>query len=238
MNQVSVHPPAPAAPRVSVVIPCFNQGRYLDEAIQSAIQQTGVQPEVIVVDDASTDATARIASSHPQVRLVRLSRNGGLANARNAGLGIATGEFVVFLDADDYLRPGALAAGVGCLIAEPDAGLAFGRYVRVNDHGAVIDSPEPIDIHEDAYSALLARNFVEMIATVTFRTEAIEQAGGLDRSLRACEDYDLLLRIARTKRVLQHNTTAACYRMHDRNMSSNNALMLRTSIRALRKQRS
>lgn len=222
---------------VSVIIPCFNQAHFLPEAINSVLAQTYPEVEVIVVDDASSDATSAVAAGFQQVVCLRQRKNGGLANARNVGLNAARGEYIVFLDADDWLLPEGLASGVRCLSGDATSGFAFGlcRYVRA-DRTRMWER-KPLADPTDMYAALLTRNVVEMIATVLFRREAILQAGGLDTRFRACEDYDLLLRIARDRSVLQHDAVVACYRMHEHNMSRNHALMLATSVRALRKQR-
>jgi glycosyltransferase involved in cell wall biosynthesis len=100
---------------VSVVIPCYNQARFLGEAIESVLSQSYRAFEVVVVDDGSTDNTsevvARYAGADAGVRLIR-QENRGLAGARNRGLAEAEGEYVVFLDSDDRLLPDALQVGV------------------------------------------------------------------------------------------------------------------------------
>src|SRR5262247_1452486 len=120
---------------VSVVIPCFNQGDFLGDAITSAMTQDGVLAEIIVVDDGSTDDTREVAAAFPDARYIH-QENAGLSAAPDTGLSVATGEFVVFLDSDDRLLPGALAAGVAALSQHPEAALAYGRYVNIDRWGA------------------------------------------------------------------------------------------------------
>src|SRR5215211_9350661 len=98
---------------VSVVIPCYNQAHFLGEAIESVLSQSYRNFEILVVDDGSTDNTSEVASRYERVRIVR-QENRGLSGARNRGLREAKGEYVVFLDADDRLLPGALEASLGC----------------------------------------------------------------------------------------------------------------------------
>ena len=93
-------------PLVSVVIPCFNQARFLGAAIASALAQTHTPVEVVVVDDGSTDDTAAVTARFPGVRYVR-QENAGLSAARNTGLGKSRGAYLAFLDADDVLLPRA-----------------------------------------------------------------------------------------------------------------------------------
>jgi glycosyltransferase involved in cell wall biosynthesis len=95
------------APLVSVVIPCYNQAHFLGEAIESVLAQTYRHYEIIVVDDGSPDTTSKVTSSYPAVRYLRQS-NAGLSAARNAGMNVSRGQFLVFLDADDRLLEDAL----------------------------------------------------------------------------------------------------------------------------------
>src|SRR6266496_4166301 len=92
---------------VSVVIPCYNHAHFLSEAIESVMAQTWQQFEVIVVDDGSVDNTREVALRYSGVRYIRQT-NQGLSASRNTGLRHSNGNFLVFLDADDRLRPAAL----------------------------------------------------------------------------------------------------------------------------------
>ena len=104
---------------VSIIIPCYNQGHFLRDAVQSALSQTWRPVEILVVNDGSTDCTSDVVATFgTAVKLIE-KRNGGLSSARNAGLREATGNFVVFLDADDLLHPKCLEAGMDELINKP-----------------------------------------------------------------------------------------------------------------------
>lgn len=223
---------------VSVVIPCFNHAHFLADALRSVMTQTHKHVEIIVVDDASTDATLEVARTFPEVHYIRHPRNRGLVHTRNTGLANATGRFVVFLDADDFLYPPAVEAGLGCLDNNPQAGFAFGSHSIVSADGTWLrDQPVVID-SDDVYAELLVKNVVGMPAAAMFRKSAVEEAGAFDPRLKACEDYDLMLRVARLYPVAHHRQIVAGYRKHDANMSADFRLMLKTSIRALRKQES
>ena len=117
MYQTQVRAPMPELapgrrPQVSVIITCYNYGRFLPDAVNSALSQEHVEPEIIVVDDASTDDSAnvaeRLARNDPRVAVIRHDRNTGQVEAFNEGLAAASGEFIVRLDADDLLTPGSL----------------------------------------------------------------------------------------------------------------------------------
>lgn len=121
----------PAPTTVSVVIPCFNYARFLPTAVHSALSQSGVEVDVVIVDDASTDealdVARRLAAEHPAVRFLAHETNQGPVATFNDGLALAFGEFLVRLDADDMLTPGALARATELANAYPSVGLVYGH---------------------------------------------------------------------------------------------------------------
>src|ERR1044072_8114477 len=180
---------------VTVIIPCYNQGRYLGEAIESALGQSYKNVEVIVVDDGSTDNTLEVASRYERVESIRQD-NRGLAEARNAGLRASRGEYIVFLDADDRLKENAIEAGVNSLESDPNYAFVYGKYSLIAADGSDMASEERAQVEADHYVALLRSNHIGMHATVTYRPSVLEFVGGFDTCRQACEDYDLYLRIA------------------------------------------
>src|SRR3954465_7699480 len=126
-------PPPP--PLVSVVIPCFNHAKYLAGALDSVHRQTWTPIESIVLDDGSTDGSAEVAVAHGAT-IVKRQANRGLSHARNAGLELARGEFVVFLDADDELVPDAVSSGVEVLARAPTAACVVHRCQLMDDSGS------------------------------------------------------------------------------------------------------
>src|SRR5918995_2122102 len=126
---------------VTVVIPCYNQAHFLSEAIESVLAQDHPHIEVVVVDDGSTDNTAKVAARCPQVHLIR-QHNQGLSAARNAGLESSHRDYIVFLDADDRLLPGAVGAGLEVLRAHPECAFAFGHYRYVTNDGVALPVPQ------------------------------------------------------------------------------------------------
>lgn len=117
---------------ISVIVPSYNCGPYLAEAIGSILSQTVPVNQIIVVDDGSTDDTAQVVGLFPQVQYIRKA-NGGISSARNAGLDVARGEFITFLDADDRWRPGFVERMHSLLRADPAAVCGFANFVRF-DH--------------------------------------------------------------------------------------------------------
>jgi GT2 family glycosyltransferase len=128
---------------VSVIIPTFNRARFLGEALDSVLGQTYSDLEVIVVDDGSTDGTAELMSARSRddsrVRYVPQANRGASA-ARNAGLDLARGEYVAFLDSDDAWKPWHLELGLGCLERTPEAGLVWSNIEFVDDAGVLLRS--------------------------------------------------------------------------------------------------
>jgi hypothetical protein len=219
---------------VTVVIPCFNHGSWLGEAIASVRAQVYGPIETIVVDDGSTDKTAAVSAAHPEVRYIWQS-NQGLSAARNAGLAAATGNFVCFLDADDVLRPDAIARGVEALEANESWAFVYGGHVGVKADRTLIWETR-VDPGQASYHALLRANFIAMHATVLYRREILQKAGGFDVKLRAAEDYEVYLRLARSHPFGCHGGVIAEYRRHDDNMSSDPMRMLTAGLSVLRAQ--
>jgi glycosyltransferase involved in cell wall biosynthesis len=221
---------------VSVIITSYNQTCFLRDAIESVLTQTYSQFEIVVVDDGSTDNAGEVVDRYPAVRYVRQS-NQGLSAARNTGLRESNGAYLVFLDADDRLLPVALETGVDCLQAHPDCGFVSGHYALIASDGSPMRRRQRECVERNHYQALLRRNYIAMHATVMYRRAIFAFVGEFDTSLKACEDYDLYLRIARRVPVYCHDKVVAEYRQHDANMSNNHELMLKSAVTVLQAQR-
>lgn len=174
------------APRVSVIVPVYNAGDYLDEALRSVAAQTYRDHEVVVVDDGSTDARTRAvldaAAGRPGVHVHR-TENRGPAHARNLAIERARGAYILPLDADDYLAPEFLARTVPILDAEPAIGIVHTWVQRVGGHSGVWRTGEFTP------AALVAQCTVHV--TSLFRRDLWRDVGGYDeRFVEGCEDWD------------------------------------------------
>lgn len=223
-------------PLISVVITAYNHGCFLRDAIESVLEQTIRDYEVVVVDDGSTDDTPEVASAYSGICYVR-QENQGLSAARNTGMASSRGRYIVFLDADDRLLPGALAAGLSCFAAHPDSAFICGRHRRIAKNGEILGLPTSAPPRPPYYHAFLRGNFVGMHGAVMYRRDRLQEIGGFDPSLKACEDYNVYLRMARQYPMAVHDGVVADYRIHGANMSSNISLMLSTALRVLRAER-
>lgn len=190
---------SPAA-TVSVIMPVKNGARFIAEAIASALDQGAAVVQLIVVDDASSDGTVGVVESVKDPRIVVVpNRSRGLPAGRNTGAALATGDWLLFLDSDDRLRPGALAALIAGAAANPDAAVIYGDYDRIDAAGRPIGARGIMRARRkpagDVLAAILAGNFLVVGAQI-LRREAYRQAGGFDETLGYCEDWHFWCRIA------------------------------------------
>jgi glycosyltransferase involved in cell wall biosynthesis len=171
---------------IAVVIPCFNLGRFVEEAVRSVLGQTRAAAEVVVVDDGSTDPTTRqvLASMHPPgVRIVR-TENRGVSAARNWGIRLTSAKYLVTLDADDRLSPDYLAQTSARLDADPELGFVSTAIQTFGETAYTWTPPEP------SVASALVRGAPHPASM--FRREVWDAVGGFDESalVQGCEDLD------------------------------------------------
>lgn len=192
-------------PKVSVIIPCFNYERFLPGSVGSALSQDGVETEVIIVDDASTDHSADIAERYarqdPRVTVIRHGSNVGHIDTFNDGLAAATGEFIVRLDADDLLTPGSLARAVALLDAFPSVGLVYGhpKHFTTGMPPSACTRIRGWRVWSgEEWVADRCRKGANCITTpeVMVRGSVMLSVGGLSTRLHLAEDMEMWLRVA------------------------------------------
>lgn len=184
-------------PRVTVVIPTYNRAQFIAEAIQSVLEQTFRDFELIVVDDGSTDDTAAVVSrfTDPRLRYI-YQTNQERSAARNHGLRLARGEYVAFLDSDDVWLPAKLEHQVALLDARPAMGLVYtGAYIFEGQCTFMEQRPR---CRGEVLKALLMEDNVVCgsASTALVRRACFDSVGSFDENLRACEDWDMWLRLA------------------------------------------
>ena len=185
---------------VSVIIPAYNYAHFLPFALESALSQKRVELEIIVVDDGSTDDTSGVLeyyqSRNPHRMRVLCQNNQGLSAARNAGLDISNGEYLVFLDADDMLLQNALASQRDMFCAHPDLDMVVCRsffFEHIDSFGNPIHCGQwrlflqDLDVHLCHFNIAPPHAFM-------IRYSLIDQVGHFDIGLKACEDHDLWFR--------------------------------------------
>jgi hypothetical protein len=192
-------------PRVSVIIPCHNYGRFLPGAVGSALSQDRVEPEVIIVDDASTDDSAAVAESlarqDQRVTVIRQQPNRGHVVTFNTGYAVASGEFIVRLDADDLLTPGSLARSVALFDYFPRVGLVYGHPLHFTTdtppEGRTTVRGWSVWSGED-WVAERCRTAVNCITTpeAMIRASVMQSTGALSTALKYAQDMEMWLRTA------------------------------------------
>jgi len=222
------------SPLVSIIIPCYNHGKYLLSALESIWSQGYPSLEIIVVDDGSTDDTKKVLKDLSEI-IYLYQENKGLSAARNIGVLHSTGEFLIFLDADDWLLDGAMVTNLSYLLWDNNLAFVSGAYQKV-----FVDGNKTLDvvkqINDNHYIQLLCGNYIGMHGTIMFRRWVFDHIL-YDESLSACEDYDLCLKIAKKYPVVHHTHKIAAYRIHQTNMSSNIPLMLTSALKVLYRQK-
>jgi glycosyltransferase involved in cell wall biosynthesis len=222
---------------VSVIIPVYNRASLVERTIDSALNQTYANVEIVVIDDGSTDETplvlARYAELYPsQVRVIRQA-NAGQVVARNKGIAVARGEYMAFLDSDDTWHPTKLARQLP--LFKNGVGLVYSSIFEVDDDDRVLRAvPCEPNMRGYIYESLLVRNRMTGGSVVVTR-EALGQTGVFDTQLRAAENWDLWIRIAEKFAVDYVDEPLINYRVHDSNMSRDESRMREATSALLRK---
>ena len=203
------------APLVSIVTPCLNAERYIEEAIQSVLAQDYPRIEYLVMDGGSTDGTLDILRRY-EGRLHWVSeKDRGTPDAINRGFARTHGEIFAYLNADDAYLPGAISAAVRAFQADPEAAVVYGDAWWVDDAGERI-APYPV---RDFDRTLLARECFICQPAAFLRRDAFESAGGMDPEMNLTFDYELWMRLARIHDLRRMEGTLAISRMHRKNKS-------------------
>lgn len=192
-------------PVVSVICLCYNQERFVKEAIQSVLNQTYRNIQLIVVDDASTDNSAdvirSVINSYPDIKSLALPENLGNCKAFNRGLALANGSFIIDLAADDVLLPSRIEKGVQVLLEKGQAyGVHFSDADIIDQHGAHLYNhsdrfPHQTIPQDNIYSEIVRRYFI-CPPTVMFSRQVADVLGGYDETL-LYEDFDFWIRSSR-----------------------------------------
>ncbi len=212
-------------PKVTVIIPSYNCEAYIAETIDSILNQTFKDIELIVVDDGSTDKTREIVESYgTPVRLITQS-NARVCAARNRGIREAKGEFICLMDHDDYWYPEKLSRQLEEFEKHPEAGAVYSSFLRwYRNQDGIFPATESFDrasysddINPD-FSGWIYHQFLldcwMLTSSAMFRAEVFKRCGMFDESLPYSEDWELWLRISREYPIIQLRRPATLYRHH------------------------
>ncbi len=210
-------------PAISIIVSCYNYGRYLKEALTSIFNQRGKHSfEIIIVDDGSTDDTQEVLRSFtdPRIRVVTHPTNLGIVAVVNAGVTLARGQFIGRLDADDRYRPNFFSSALEIFKAHPEVGLVYGDVVTMNESGEVT-SKACDTVHGGSrfkgneFISLLERNFINPSALLA-RRDAWHWAVPIPGAV-VHEDWYCHLMMARRFEFCYLNRVVADYRVHPEN---------------------
>ncbi len=228
------------SPRVTVIMPAYNVEAYIAESIESVLNQTYTDWELVIVNDGSTDRTgeiaARFAAAHPGRIRVITQANRGLAGARNAALRAGAGSVFALLDSDDEWAPAYLAEQLRILDAEPDVDIVTGNaFTRGGREDGRPARPFPDPRPTPELLEILADETGVFIMSI-FRREVVDAIGGFDEDFRTNEDYDFWIRAARVGFKFRRNPRPlGWYRRRPHSLSSSEVRMLTGILRVYRK---
>lgn len=213
-------------PKVSVIIPAYNRESYICQAVDSVLNQTFKNVELIIVDDGSTDGTRDILESYGD-RICLLEHPGrankGQSSALNLGIKKSTGNYIAILDSDDYWDLKKIEMQVDYLEKNPGIGLVYSNGKAVNAEGKVL-----YDIYRTGHKELnqpanlLLDCYLFVPTNSLFRKEIIESTGYFDESLRSAQDHDMAIRIAEVTKLAYMDLPLFCYRRHSQSLSNKN----------------
>jgi glycosyltransferase involved in cell wall biosynthesis len=236
--------------QIDVVIPAFNAGKYIDQALASVSLQGDIVRTVFVINDGSTDQTQAIvetfAKRHPKLAIeIIKQKNAGLANARNTGIKASLQEskapYIALLDADDVWLAGKLDKQLNVFQASQDSklGLVYSSYELINENGSAIAGENLIvkpSLRGGVYSSLLTGNFISGSGSgVLIKSNVFEEIGLFDENLKASEDWDMWIRIARKFHFDYVNESLVQIRVHSSNMQKDFSRMLASELAMLNK---
>lgn len=226
-------------PKITVVIPAYNAAWCVARAIDSVLGQSWPDYELVVVDDGSTDDTARVLDSYgAAIRVVR-QPNAGLSAARNAGIAAAKGEWVAFLDADDWWLPEKLAAQMALIGREPDVGFCSTAARIVSPDGEQLEVWPDGGLHGNILPDLFDTNagVAGSGSAVLARRDLLSRCGGFDTTLRSVEDIDMWMRLAAITTYACVPEALACILRAPGSMSRNREVMRESALRVMKKNR-
>ena len=224
---------------VSVVIPVYNGASCVGRALDSVLAQNFPDYELIAVNDGSTDETLQVLGAYGERIQVVNKANGGLSSARNAGIRAARGEYVAFLDADDWWLPQKLARQVAWLRAHSDAVFCSTAARVVNARGEMTGEWRCPAFAGSTLEAIFAANaFVAGSGSaVVARRDALLAAGGFDEHLRSLEDIDMWMRLAAQGRYHCIDEALTVVEKRPDSMSRQLDVMRDAAIAVMRKNR-
>lgn len=214
--------------KISVIIPAYNAGRFLPQAIDSIHKQTHKPHEIIVVDDGSDDNTETVVKNITGNIHYHFQENTGVASARNQGLELATGDLITFIDADDIWVKNKIEIQLNLLKNTPQVDIVIGflRRVAMNEYNSTNK------IYEDQKSGV----FALQLGSALIRKGVFQKVGNFDEKMKMSEDLDWFLRVKESKiDVFIHDDVVQYYRQHENNITRDHITTKHSMLKAFKK---
>ena len=209
-------------PHISVIVPVYNGEKTIRETVESVLNQTWQDFEIIIINDGSQDRTLDVISGIQDSRIKVFSYpNAGQAASRNRGIGKASGEYIAFLDADDLWTADKLEAQYQALQENPEAKVAYSWSNHIDESGKFLRTGSHVTANGNVYERLLLLNFFEHGSNPLIHKQAFVEVGGFDESLPPTEDWDMWLRLAARYHFVAVSSPQILYRVYNNSASSN-----------------
>jgi glycosyltransferase involved in cell wall biosynthesis len=224
--------PHTTAPLISFIIPFFRHGEFLAETVRSIEEQNYSPSEIIIVDDGSPIPVDAFLPKEHSLTIIR-TENAGVSAARNRGFRESSGSYILFIDADDRLMPGAINSHLKVFADYPDTQLTFGACRFIDDSGTVTRRSKVCRERQDYFRMFLESNPIGGPGSCLMRRSLFAGSGGFREGKATAEDYDLWLRMARIGKIRRHTECILEYRIHSNNVSGNSESMLAGTMETL-----
>lgn len=221
-------------PTISVIIPVYNGEKTIKQTIESVLNQTFKDFELLIINDGSQDATLEIIQAINDERIQVFSyQNSGVSASRNRALTKAKGEFISFIDADDLWTPNKLELQLKALQDNPQAAVAYSWSDWIDESGQFLRSGGHITVNGKAYEKLLLRDFIESGSNPLIRKQALDEVGCFEQSVTPAEDWDMWLRLAARYEFVTVEVPQILYRISPNSASFNIVKMEAGSLKVI-----
>jgi glycosyltransferase involved in cell wall biosynthesis len=225
--------PQEILPRISVLMPVFNNERYIVEAVDSILNQTVTDFEFIIVDDGSTDRTSTILSDYenrdPRIRVIRQA-NGGIVSALNTGLAVCRAEYIARMDGDDISYPDRFSLQIEYLENNPDCVVVGGVFMSIDEAGNRLSPYRFARNKVTSFQAFPIQVALTVHPLAMIRKDALLAIGGYSATFPHAEDYELFLRISKYGRLHNLDEILLSYRNHQQSISRRNIELQETAM--------
>ncbi len=219
--------------KISVIICTYNRATYIAQAIDSILNQTYKNIEVIIVDDASTDNTEEVLAQYKNNSLIKIFKNEsnlGISKSRNKGVSFASGDYIAVLDSDDYWTdPKKLHKQITILESDPTIGVVGSAITCITTDGEKIKNAVYKTKDAEIRNKILIKNQFAQSA-VLFKKDAFLRVGGYDTNLSSAQDFDLWLKIGKDYRFANLKESTVAYLVHPNSISQSKKLLMAREV--------